>query len=76
MWWWVLIFAVLGIAGFAVIGVLCWNLYGKVRQLGRTVTTAHEQISSLTAELEQITVAQDGGPLSRTGGLQAPRRHG
>lgn len=55
MWWWVLLFAVLGSCGAALLGFLAWRLYGKVRQLGRAVATASERLSALTVELEKAT---------------------
>jgi len=51
---WVLLTAVLALAGLAVVGALCWRLWQQVRRLGREVARAGDRLAAATAALDQV----------------------
>jgi hypothetical protein len=65
MWLWVLLFAVLAVAGLTLIGLLAWRLYGKARALGRTVAEATDRLTAATEALERASTGDGSRPSGR-----------
>jgi Sec-independent protein translocase protein TatA len=75
MWLWVLLFAVLAVAGLVLLGALAWRLYGKARDLGRTVAEATERLTAATEALEQASSGREStGPAGRGASRPEGRR--
>jgi hypothetical protein len=74
---WVLLFLAIAVVGLALIGLVCWRLFGKVRTLGREMTTAANRFSELQAALEsvlaQAEVSTEVDAPQRTGNGQVHR---
>lgn len=72
---WVLLFLAIAVVGLALIGLVCWRLFGKVRTLGREMTTAANRFSELQAALEsvlaQAEVSTEVDALQRTGTVRS-----
>jgi hypothetical protein len=55
---WIWAFAVVvTLTGFAVVAMLGWKTFTRVRSLGRTVAEASQRIAEASATLEQIKPA-------------------
>jgi len=74
---WVLLFLAIAVVGLALIGLVCWRLFGKVRTLGRGMTMAANRFAELQAALEsvlaQAEVSAEVDALQRTGNGQVHR---
>ena len=53
----VVVAVVVFLACFAVIGVLLWKTFQRVKSLGRSVAAASERIAEASAALEEIAPA-------------------
>jgi len=54
----VVVFAVVVfVTSFAIVGVLAWRTFQRVKSLGRAVATASERIADASAAIEQLAPA-------------------
>jgi hypothetical protein len=76
---WVLLFLAIAIVGLALIGLVCWRLFGKVRMLGREMATAAERFAELQEALDSVLASSAEVPpgadvaVPRTGNGQVQR---
>lgn len=54
MWWWILIWVVLIVAGGVYLGMRTWGLWGQTKELGSELAAAQRRLDEVQGQLELL----------------------
>jgi hypothetical protein len=54
MWWWILIWVLLIVAGGVYLGMRTWGLWGQTRELGSELAAASRRLEEVQGQLELL----------------------